>query len=212
MDPTHQSDEQLAGESQSGSLAAFEELVSRHQSRLFHFLCQKAPSREDAEDLAQQTFVTAWRRIGQYRLEARFTTWLYTIARRLAISRYRKYGGVIHCGLEHVESECEPTAGPMESAVKVEEQNLIWRVSRQSLKEEAFDALWMRYREDMSITEIAAILRRTETSVKVILHRARKVLGRALEAESARPALATRHKHSFGLVELKMPLAQESQL
>ena len=40
-------DQQLAREAQGGSLAAFEELVSRHQARLFHFLCQKLPSRED---------------------------------------------------------------------------------------------------------------------------------------------------------------------
>ena len=75
------SDEQLAAKSQQGSLDAYEELVRRHETKLFHFLCQKLPSRKDAQDLTQKTFLNAWKRIELFRCNAKFTTWLYTIAR-----------------------------------------------------------------------------------------------------------------------------------
>jgi RNA polymerase sigma-70 factor (ECF subfamily) len=68
------SDEQLAAKSQQGSLDAYEELVRRHETKLFHFLCLKLSSREDAEDLAQKTFLTAWKRIELFRCNAKFTT------------------------------------------------------------------------------------------------------------------------------------------
>ena len=58
--PLTPDDQELARDAQNGSLAAFEELVRRHEARLFHFLCQKMPSREDAEDMAQKSLITAW--------------------------------------------------------------------------------------------------------------------------------------------------------
>ena len=102
--PLTPDDQQLARDAQNGSLAAFEELVRRHEARLFHFLCQKMPSREDAEDMAQKSFITAWQKLHLYRAEASFATWLYTIARRLVISHYRKHGKAKLCELEAAES------------------------------------------------------------------------------------------------------------
>jgi RNA polymerase sigma factor (sigma-70 family) len=178
-------DQQLARDAQGGSLPAFEELVCRHQARLFHFLCQKMPRREDAEDMAQKTFITAWQKLHLYRAEASFATWLYTIARRLVISHYRKHGKVTLCELEAAESVLVVTDTPADECRRTEEHAALWRVAREALKEEAYDMLWMRYRDQLSIAEIATALERTNTSVKVMLHRTRKTLARALEAETA---------------------------
>ncbi len=183
-------DQQLAREAQGGSLAAFEELVSRHQARLFHFLCQKLPHREDAEDMAQKALITAWQKLHLYRAEASFATWLYTIARRLVISHYRKHGKMTHCELEAAESVLVETDTPADECRRAEEHATLWRVAREALKDEAYDMLWLRYREQLSIAEIAIALERTNTSVKVMLHRSRKTLARALEAEAAAEANA----------------------
>ncbi len=183
-------DQQLARDAQGGSLAAFEELVCRHQARLFHFLCQKLPSREDAEDMAQKTLITAWQKLHLYRAEASFATWLYTIARRLVISYYRKHGKMTHCELEAAESVLVETDTPADECRRAEEHASLWRVAREALKDEAYDMLWLRYRDQLSIAEIATVLERTNTSVKVMLHRSRKTLARALEAEAAAEAYA----------------------
>lgn len=177
------SDQQLALQSQDGSLEAFEELMIRHESRLFHFLCQKMRSREDAEDVAQKTFITAWQRIHQYRTKAAFATWLYTIARNFAISHFRKHGKVTECELESAGEELVQSQTPADELLRDEQHATLWRVARATLKEDAFDALWLRYQDHLSIAEISQTLNRPETTVKVKLHRARKALARALEAE-----------------------------
>ncbi|HIG81442.1 MAG TPA: RNA polymerase sigma factor [Verrucomicrobiales bacterium] len=188
--PLTPDDQQLARDAQNGSLAAFEELVRRHEARLFHFLCQKMPSREDAEDMAQKSLITAWQKLHLYRAEASFATWLYTIARRLVISHYRKHGKVKLCELEAADSVLVETNTPADECRRAEEHATLWRVAREALKDEAYDMLWMRYRDQLSIAEIATALERTNTSVKVMLHRARKTLARALEAEAAAEAHA----------------------
>ena len=77
-------------------------------------------------------------------------------------------------------------ATPAQTVSKTEEYAVLWRVARKTLKPEAFDVLWMKYREQLSIAEIADIMDRSETSVKVMLHRARKNLGSALESSEAK--------------------------
>jgi RNA polymerase sigma-70 factor (ECF subfamily) len=176
-------DEQLAGECQAGSLSAFEELVRRHEMRLFHFLCQKMRSREDAQDTAQTTFITAWQRIGQYRTKAKFATWLYTIARNLTISHYRKHGRVHLCELECTEAELVGTQTPAHELSTGEEHDHLWRVARVALRNDSYDILWFKYQEGLTIVEIATLMKRSNTAVKVMLHRARKTLGRALKVE-----------------------------
>mgnify|MGYP006116277093 CR=1 FL=1 len=173
-------DEQLAGECQAGSLSAYEELVRRHESRLFHFLCQKMRSREDAQDMAQTVLITAWQRIGQYRTKAKFTTWLYTIARNMVISHYRKHGRVHLCELECAGEKLVETQTPADTLVTDEEHDDLWRVARSALKNDSYDILWFKYQEGLTIVEIATLMKRSNSAVKVMLHRARKALGRAL--------------------------------
>ncbi len=80
----------LAARARSGCLTSFTELVERFEGRLFNFLLRRTRSIADAEDLAQETFVRAWRAIGQYNPRWQFSTWLFTIAHRLAVTEYRR--------------------------------------------------------------------------------------------------------------------------
>ena len=207
-DHADKTDEQLAKQCQRGSLDAFEELVQRHEARLFNFLCQKAPRREDAEDLAQHTFINAWQRIKQYRSESSFATWLYTIARNLTISYYRKHGKVTHCELEAAEPHLVERETPADALSEIEEHAALWQTAREALKEEAFDVLWMKYKEQLSIAEIATVLNRTEISVKVMLHRARKKLGHALEDSSDQESTFGTHPEPFPNLNKQIAFAQ----
>ena len=73
-------DEALVLQSQSGDPAAFAELIRKHQRMIHSLTYRMTGSLADAEDLAQETFIHAYRQIGSYRGAAKFSTWLYRIA------------------------------------------------------------------------------------------------------------------------------------
>ena len=84
------SDEQLARQSQDGSLVAFEELVYRYETRIHSFLAQSCPSPTVAQELAQDTFVRAFQALAQFDSRKTFAPWLFTIARHKCIDYYRR--------------------------------------------------------------------------------------------------------------------------
>ena len=86
----NESDEVLVGRSQRGDRAAFEELVRRTARLVFSRLYLETGSSDRAEDLAQETFLLAWRKIRQVTDPAGFRSWLFTIAQSVAIDAYRR--------------------------------------------------------------------------------------------------------------------------
>lgn len=185
------SDEELALKCAAGDRPAYEELVCRYTSRLFHFLLPKIGSDQDVEDLIQETFLKTFRNINNYNPEWRFSTWIYTTAGRLAISHYRRR---------------KPTAadrefrsqeqGPEERIIQKQERQNIWITARQ-LSRKQYQTLWLRYTEDMPVKEIAQILRMTPVQVRVLLHRAR--LNLAALYKKQRTCLEEEKKHAVHL-------------
>jgi len=170
--PASQTDEELARQVAAGAVECFEELVNRHGGGLLRFLRQRAASAEDAEDLTQQTFVKAYRKIRLFNPSYRFRTWLFTIASRLAISHARKRRPV----LQQYEAEPVDVNDPSRLAAQREARGNIWGLARRSLPEAHFTVLWLRYGESMSVAEIAAATAASVANVKVRLHRARRSL------------------------------------
>ncbi len=80
----------LVTRAKAGSLPAFADLVARFEDRLFNFLVRRTGRIADAEDLTQETFVCAWEQIDRYDPRWQFSTWLFTIARRLTVTHYRR--------------------------------------------------------------------------------------------------------------------------
>ncbi len=168
--------EELAWRCQQGCRAAFAELIDRYGSRLLQFLNYRTKNVHDAEDLVQDTFVRAYANIHQYRNEWKFSTWLFTIARRLASSHYRRanYARV-------VDEPVPASMDPFELAAAEENRENIWSLARK-LSENQFRALWLRYTEGMSIKQIARVLGKSQVSAKVLLFRARTSLAGRLES------------------------------
>ncbi len=175
-------DGSLAAQAAAGSRAAFEELVTRYTGRLFHFLRPRSASREDLEDLVQETFLKAYRNIDRYDARWKFATWLYTVGVRLAISRHRAAGrGRFRAASE--DPAC-PSPGPQETLALREEarqQKNIWTIAG-TLGPDAYQALWLRYAEEMSVREIAGALGKTQVGVRALLHRSRVKLAERLKA------------------------------
>jgi RNA polymerase sigma-70 factor (ECF subfamily) len=171
--------EQLAARAAEGSLEAFGELVKRFEVRLFNFLLRRTGSRSDAEDLTQEAFVRAWERIHRYEPKWRFSTWLFTIAARLAVSHHRRRRPTLRW-VEEDEVEATPLydrEDDRNSGAK------LWALAGRVLTPEQHTALWLRYAEDMSIDEIAVVLKKSQVGVRVMLFRTRQVLAEQLERE-----------------------------
>lgn len=168
--------EDLARRSQRGCRASFAELVERYGTRLLRFLRSRTSNLHDAEDLVQDTFVRAYTNIDGYRSTYKFSTWLFTIARNLACSRLRRPALSGRTVLEARTVE----AGPREQLAQKETRQSLWAAA-QTLSPIQYEALWLRYAEDMPIKEIAKVMGKSQVSVKVALCRARMRLAEKLQ-------------------------------
>jgi RNA polymerase sigma-70 factor (ECF subfamily) len=171
------SEQKLIERAKEGSVPAFEQLVLRHQDRLFRFLLARSSCRADVEDALQEAFVAAYRHLDSYQGKYQFSTWLFTIARRkLAFIASRQL--ITGQTLPEAASD-EP--GPEQKGIAMEQRRTIWSAARECLPEGQFSALWLYYMEEMPVVEIATVMQRPQTWVKVNLFRARKRLSRVLE-------------------------------
>lgn len=175
-------DEDLARQTRAGSLAAFEELVFRYEARVFGFVFNSCRCEADAREITQDTFVRAFQRIDRFDPRQSFRTWLFTIARRKCIDHFR---ALPETGAAPLIEEADDDVDPAELLARDEERNDLWRLARRVLAATPFRALWLRYAEEMELRDIARVLGKTETHVKVLLFRARKALGDELRQQRA---------------------------
>ncbi len=172
------SNEELARRAQVGCMASFEELVRRLQTPLVHFLRQTARN-GDADDLAQDTFLRAYTYLNRYDGKSRFSTWLFTIGRRLCLNANRRtrVEGDPRL-LETVESG-EPAP---HSVIAGRERNTrVWQIAARLLNENEYTAVWLHYVEGMATAEIAQVVGCSRTAAKTMLFRSRKKLTESLE-------------------------------
>jgi len=170
-------DVELVRLTQEGSLAAFEELVYRYEKRIYAFVLLSCPNAADAQELTQDTFVRTFQAIAQFNSRYEFSTWLFTIARRKCIDRHRR----IRPATEELHPELAAGDDPAALVSRAEERNDLWELARRLLPATQYQALWLRYVEEMSLAQVAQALSQSLTHVKVLLFRARRSMGRALK-------------------------------
>lgn len=88
--PSELTDEQLMVRFKGGDASAFEALLRRHQTPVFNFIARMVGDRARAEDLAQETFIKVIKGVGTWVEKAKFTTWLYTVARNQCLDSMRR--------------------------------------------------------------------------------------------------------------------------
>jgi RNA polymerase sigma-70 factor (ECF subfamily) len=173
-----------------GDRDAFEQLVVRHQQAVINFIYRSVPDLVEAEDLAQNTFVQAWKARQRYQASARFTTWLFTIARNLTLNELRRRARHQHDSLEAAAEGDETSAGrpmvdresksPAEQALRVEiEQRVAEAVA--DLPEHQRTAMLLCQDEDVSYEEIARVLGCSLSATKSVIFRARESLKQRLK-------------------------------
>lgn len=178
-------DEALVAQAQRGDAAAFGLLVERHQDALFNSVSRMVSQRQDAEDLAQEAFVKAFRGIGQFEGRSSFFTWLYSIAFHLVISHRRRIGSArhlnplsFHHGSDDDGGGIEPedgSDGPGSDAERHETRERVERAIAE-LEDDYRAVIVMRDIEGFDYQAIADVLGCPQGTVKSRLHRARLAL------------------------------------
>ena len=95
-----QADEDLMVMYQQGEVRAFETLLGRHRKSVYNFILRFVGDKETAEDLLQETFMRVIKGADAYKRQAKFTTWLYTIARNLCVDQTRRRKHRRHASLD----------------------------------------------------------------------------------------------------------------
>jgi RNA polymerase sigma-70 factor, ECF subfamily len=167
------SDEELACRAQQGCIDSLDRLLRKFQTPVLHFLRHRGFS-ADAEDLTQDTFLRAYENLHRYDRRWAFSTWLFTIARRTSLNHRRRIRPANDT--QAVEAAHADSSAPLEELVVEESRRRLWDRAAGVLSEEQLTALWLHYVEEMPAPEIARVLERSWTSVKVMIFRARRRL------------------------------------
>ena len=173
----------------AGQDAALNDLMERHAEPVFHFLCRMVGNEDDANDLAQETFARVFRARASFRLNEKFSTWLYTIAANLARNHFRwraRHPNVsLNTGAEDPDQALEnilpaTDAAPSEQTLAAERAVAV-RKEVGRLPEDLREAIVLCEWEERSVAEAAAILETTAKAVESRLYRARRQLRERLQ-------------------------------
>src|SRR5262249_19963420 len=168
----------------AGDEAAFAALFERWSRPLLRYLERLVRESATAEELVQEAFVRVHRARDQYRPEARFSTWLFTIATNLAWNELRRP----RRRLPHDSVDAERAVAVAAPGAPVDELVHARRISAEvelalaALPERQRAALWLAAVEGQSYAEVAAALATSEAAVKALVHRARSALAEGLAA------------------------------
>ena len=171
------SDDALVARARDGDMAAFEELVMRHADRLYGSLRRFGLEDAEAQDVAQETFLRAWRGLKSFRGDARFFTWLYRIGFNEAQRRLARRPGasVVPGGDEALETLADAGPGPAAEAEIGELREALVRALG-DLPVDLRAPVVLRDVEGLSTREAASVLELSEAAFKSRLHRGRMAL------------------------------------
>jgi RNA polymerase sigma-70 factor (ECF subfamily) len=179
-------DRELVRRAQGGDEAAFRRLVERHGGRAHALALRILRSASDAEEVAQDAFVRAWRALPGFRGDSAFGSWLYRIVARRAFDRAAVLKGrrARETDIETAEDLPAAVSGPDPAAG--ERSRRLERLLA-ALPEVPRTVVTLYYLEDRSVQEVAETLRMPENTVKTHLHRARAALRSAWIREDEAP-------------------------
>jgi RNA polymerase sigma-70 factor (ECF subfamily) len=166
-----------------GDQQSFEELIKRYQSFVFTIALRYVRNREDAEEIAQDVFVKAYRSLADFKGSAKFSTWLYTIAMNTTKTFLRKVKPPVD-SLDNAticeRVKAQQTGNGADLAEQRSTQLLINQVIGLLSPDDAM-VITLFYKAEQSMEEIGLIMGLTANVVKVRLHRARLRLKEKLE-------------------------------
>ena len=172
---TETSDTELIQLVLGGQQAAYAQLVNKYQNFVFTIVLRYVKSREDAEEVAQDVFVKAYRSLADFKGASKFSTWLYTVTTTSCISFLRKKKVEVQSlDNEAVFATADNIDGGM-SANQVEQKSKVTMVNEaiKLLSPDDAQVITLFYKGEQTLEEIAQIMGKEPNAIKVQLHRAR---------------------------------------
>ena len=173
-----------------GDRAAFAELVEKYRQPLFNFVFRTLRDETETEDVAQNTFLQVWKSRARYERTAKFSTWLFSIARNLCLNEIRRRSRHPAESLEetHAEHDDQPSRQYEDKKVFLPTENVLHGELAKKI-EEALDelpenqrtAILLCRQDEVSYEEIAEILGCSLSATKSVIHRGRETLKEKLK-------------------------------
>lgn len=184
-----QKEKRLIKKIKKGDHQAFADMVDKYKNSIYVICLRMVGNRQEAEDLSQETFLRAYRYIGQFDIDRKFSTWLFRIATNLSIDylRRRKPGVSLDAeipGTEGLSLEAmlpNEEVAPDEQMVRNEREQMVQR-EIEHLPEKYRTAVVLKYIEDLRLKEISEIMEIPVATVKTRIHRGREILRKYLIA------------------------------
>lgn len=188
MESDHDSDAALVSRAAAGDEGAFEDLVRRHQDRVYRLARRLTSDDAETADVLQDTFLQVFRHLGEFRGEARFSTWLYRVAVNAALmrrrARARRPADSLDEYLPRFDDQGRHAATPAELRVvsRVEERLDLETLAARAragvarLPDIYRDAFVLRDLEELPTAEVASVLGIAPAAVRQRVHRARLML------------------------------------
>jgi len=188
----------------AGNQRAFGTIVERYQSLICAIAYSTTGDLGVSEDLAQETFVTAWKRLGELRDRTKLRAWLCGIARNLTNNWIRQRTRDIvgrAAALDQARETSSTAPSPREQAISKEQEAILWGALEQ-IPETYREPLVIYYREQQSVHKVAEALELSEEAVKQRLSRGRKMLKEQLAAFVEETLVRTGPKKAFTIAVL----------
>ncbi|MBX4186966.1 MAG: RNA polymerase sigma factor [Candidatus Doudnabacteria bacterium] len=168
--------QKLVAEAQQGDSQAFGSLYDLYAKQIYNFLFSKLRHQQTCEDLVHTVFLKSWTNLRSYtpRPNAKFSTWLYQIANYTLIDHWRMKRPTAE--LEEIENLAAFSTDPEH----YEEYGYLWKAI-QDLPLSYQTVLDLRFRQDLSVEETAAIMNKSAVGVRVLQHRALQALKNKLK-------------------------------
>ncbi len=175
----------------AGSQSAFEQIVRRYQRPIIALIARMTGDWALAEDLAQETFVKAFRSLAAFDTTRRLSSWLFRIAHNTAIDAMRRnrpaQAALAPGALAFVDAAPEPATTPEPDPIEQRELGNALEAAMAELRPDQRAAIVMRYENGLSFDEIGTVLGVPEVTARSHVHRARKELARLLTASGWAP-------------------------
>ena len=179
---TFREDEFYINQVVRGNSNAFAGLVDKHKEMVFTIAVKILRNREDAEEVAQDTFMKAFNALGSFKREAKFSTWLYRIAYNAAISKGRKKRHEFSAiDEEMIDNYTTDTVSRSVNELDTDEKIEAINILMEKLPEEDNLLLTLFYKKEKPVEEISEITGYSQSNVKVKLYRIRKRMYTGLE-------------------------------
>lgn len=170
-----------------GNTNAFRNIVNTHKDRAFNLAFRICRNREEAEEIIQDSFMKAYRSLGDFRMDSSFTTWFYRIVYNTSVSFLRtKKDNNINLDADFAEKYRYSEINSYEYEAESEYNRILVNKALGKLNDEERGIISLFYYDELSLNEIAAITGDSVSNIKVKLHRSRKIMSEALTSNKTR--------------------------